>query len=56
VPLATFLTLVGLMSFLRLLEPSDIPPPAPRPLDVEVVELPRPPIAAPPPAAPKPPP
>jgi periplasmic protein TonB len=40
VPLATFLTLVSLMSFLRLLEPSDLPPPAQRPLDVEVAELP----------------
>lgn len=53
VPLATLLTLVGLMSFLRLLEPSDLPPPAQRPLDVEVAELP-PRIVAPPPAAPKP--
>jgi protein TonB len=53
VPLATFLTLAGLMSFLRLLEPSDLPPPAQRPLDVEVAELP-PRIVAPPPAAPKP--
>ena len=53
VPLATFLTLVGLMSLLRLLEPSDLPPPAPRPLDVEVAELP-PRIVAPPPTAPKP--
>ena len=55
VPLATFLTLVGLMSFLRLLEPSEVPPPAPRPLDVEVAELLPPPIAAPAPAAPTPP-
>jgi protein TonB len=55
VPLATFLTLVGLMSFLRLLEPSDVPPPAPRPLDVEVAAPPPPPIVAPTPAAPKPP-
>jgi protein TonB len=53
VPLATFLTFVSLMSFLRLLEPSDLPPPAQRPLDVEVAGLP-PRIAAPPPAAPKP--
>src|SRR6185295_9872827 len=55
VPLATFLTLIGLMSFLRLLEPSDVPPPAPRPLDVEVADvLPPPPMVAPPPAAPTP--
>jgi protein TonB len=53
VPLATFLTLVSLMSFLRLLEPSDLPPPAQRPLDVEVAELP-PRIVAPPPVAPQP--
>ena len=53
VPLATFLTLVGLMSLLRLLVPSDLPPPAQRPLDVEVAELP-PRIVAPPPTAPKP--
>jgi protein TonB len=53
VPLATFLTLVGLMSLLRLLEPSELPPPAQRPLDVEVAELP-PRIVAPPPTAPKP--
>jgi protein TonB len=53
VPLATFLTLVSLMSFLRLLEPSDLPPPAQRPLDVEVAELP-PPIIAPTPTAPMP--
>lgn len=53
VPLATFLTLVGLMSLLRLLEPSDLPPPAQRPLDVEVAELP-PRIVAPLPTAPKP--
>jgi periplasmic protein TonB len=53
VPLATLLTLVSLMSFLRLLEPSDLPPPAQRPLDVEVAELP-PRIVAPPPTAPKP--
>jgi len=53
VPLATFLTLVSLMSFLRLLEPSDLPPPAQRPLDVEVAELP-PRIVAPPPSAPTP--
>jgi protein TonB len=51
VPLATFLTLVGLMSLLRLLEPSYLPPPAQRPLDVEVAELP-PRIVAPPPTAP----
>jgi protein TonB len=55
VPLATFLTLVGLMSFLRLLEPSDVPPPAPRPLDVQVAELPPLIVAPPPTAAPKPP-
>ena len=38
------------MSLLRLLEPSDLPPPAQRPLDVEVAELP-PRIVAPPPTA-----
>jgi periplasmic protein TonB len=52
VPLATVLTLLGLMAFLRLLEPADAPPPAPRPLDVEVAELAPSPVA-PPPAAPK---
>jgi protein TonB len=53
VPLATLLTLLGLMSFLRVLEPPPGPSPASRPFDVQVVELP-PAIVAPPPAAPKP--
>jgi protein TonB len=53
VPLAMLLTLLGLMSFLRLLEPPPGPSSAPRPLDVQVVELPAA-VLAPPPAAPKP--
>ena len=49
VPLATLLTLLGLVSFLRLLEPPDAAAPPLPSLEVQVTELP-PPIVEPPPA------
>src|SRR2546427_710632 len=51
VPLAAVLTLVGLMSFLRLLEAPEAVTPAPRPLEVQVMEMP-PPAIGPAPLAP----